>query len=165
MEFRILGPLEIWQDGRALSIGSLRARSLLVILLLQPNQVLARDDLIERLWDGRAPRTARAMLQNAVSALRQSLGAEVLETVPPGYRLKVEPENLDSLRFVALVEEARDAEPEVQAKRLRDALACWRGPPLSDYPFAGSELLRLDELRLVRARAAHRCGPRPRQIS
>ena len=148
MEFRILGPLEVWHDGRTLSIGSLHARSLLVILLLHPNQVLARDDLIERIWDGRAPRTARAMLQNAVSVLRQSLGAEVLETVPPGYRLNVEPENLDSLRFVALVEQARDAEPEVQAKRLRDALACWRGPPLSDYPFAGSELLRLDELRL-----------------
>jgi DNA-binding SARP family transcriptional activator len=148
VEFRILGPLEVWQDGRALSIGSLRARSLLVILLLHPNQVLARDDLIERLWDGRPPRTAKAMLQNAVSGLRQSLGAEVLETVQPGYRLNVEPENLDSLRFVALVEQARDAEPEVQAKRLRDALACWRGPPLSDYPFAGGELLRLDELRL-----------------
>jgi DNA-binding SARP family transcriptional activator len=148
VEFRILGPLEVWQDGCALSIGSLRARSLLVILLLHPNQVLARDDLIERLWDGRPPRTAKAMLQNAVSVLRHALGAEALETVPPGYRLSVEPENLDSLRFVALVEQARDAEPEVQAKRLRDALACWRGPPLSDYPFAGGELLRLDELRL-----------------
>jgi DNA-binding SARP family transcriptional activator len=148
VDFGILGPLEIRQDGRVLNVGSLRARSLLVILLLHPNQVLARDDLIERLWDGRTPKTAKAMLQNAVSALRQMLGADVLETVPPGYRLNVQPENLDSLRFVALVDQARDAEPEVQAKRLRDALACWRGPPLSDYPFAESELVRLEELRL-----------------
>lgn len=148
MDFRILGPLEVWQDGRAVSIRSVRARSLLVILLLNPNQVLARDDLIERLWEGRPPKTARAMLQNGVSALRRSLGSDALETVPPGYRLNVEPGQLDSLRFVALVEQARDAEPEVRARRLRDALACWRGPPLSDYTFAERELLRLDELRL-----------------
>lgn len=148
MDFRILGPLEVWQDGRAVSIRSVRARSLLVILLLNPNRVLARDDLIERIWDGRPPKTARAMLQNGVSALRRSLGSDALETVPPGYRLNLEPEQLDSLRFVALVDQARDAEPEVQAKRLRDALAYWRGPPLSDYPFAESEFVRLEELRL-----------------
>lgn len=148
MDFRILGPLEIWQDGRVLSIGSLRARSLLVILLLHPNKVLARDDLIDRLWDGRPPKTARAMLQNAISTLRHTLGTDMLETVPPGYRLNVQPQNLDSLRFVTLVEQARDAEPEVQARRLRDALAFWRGPALSDYPFAESEFARLEELRL-----------------
>jgi DNA-binding SARP family transcriptional activator len=148
MEFRILGSLEVSQDGRVLTIRSLHARSLLAILLLHPNQVLARDDLIERLWGARTPKTAKAMLQNAVSALRQVLGRDALETVPPGYRLNVEPENLDSLCFVALVDQARDAEPEVQAKRLRDALAYWRGSPLSDYPFAESELVRLEELRL-----------------
>jgi DNA-binding SARP family transcriptional activator len=148
VDFRILGPLEIRQDGRVLSIGSVRVRSLLVILLLHPNKVLAQDDLIDRLWDGRAPKTAKAMLQNAVSALRHVLGAEMLETVPPGYRLNVQPESLDSLRFAALVDQARDAEPEIQAKRLRDALAYWRGPPLSDYPFAESEFVRLEELRL-----------------
>ncbi len=149
MEFRILGPLEVRQDGRAVQISAPRQRSLLVILLLHANQVVARDDLIERLWDGGAPKTARAALQNAVSGLRRTLGADVLETVPPGYRLNVEVKNLDSLRFVALVDEARDAEPEVRAKRLRDALAYWRGPPVSEYPFVESELGRLEELRLI----------------
>ncbi|HXZ56412.1 MAG TPA: AfsR/SARP family transcriptional regulator [Gaiellaceae bacterium] len=149
MEFRVLGPLEVWQDGRPVQISAPRQRSLLVLLLLHANQVVARDDLIERLWDGAAPKTARAVLQNAVSGLRRTLGADVLETVPPGYRLNVEVENLDSLRFVELVDEARDAEPDVRAKRLRDALAYWRGPPLSEYPFVENELRRLEEIRLI----------------
>jgi DNA-binding SARP family transcriptional activator len=149
VEFRILGPLEVLEDGRSVQISAPRQRSLLVILLLHANQVVARDDLIERLWDGGAPKTARAVLQNSVSGLRRTLGADVVETVPPGYRLNVDVKSLDSLRFVELVGEARDAEPEVRAKRLQDALAYWRGPPLSDYPFVENELARLEEIRLI----------------
>ena len=70
MEFRILGPLEVWQDGRALSIGSLRARSLLVILLLHPNQVLARDDLIASATSDRLPRESPTSRRRSTSQRR-----------------------------------------------------------------------------------------------
>ena len=149
VQFRILGPLEVWRDGRVIPITAPRQRSLLAVLLLNANRVLGRDELIERLWEGHAPRTARAALQNAVSELRRILGTGILESAPPGYRLNVRMEDLDSLRFQTLVDEARDAEPEIRAMRLRDALAQWRGPPLSEYPFVENELVRLEELRLI----------------
>src|SRR5262245_56285602 len=50
MEFGILGPLEVWADGREVSIGGRRPRALLAILLLHPNQVVSSDRLLDELW-------------------------------------------------------------------------------------------------------------------
>ena len=75
MEFRILGPLEVVDDGRKLALGGVKQRSLLALLLLQPNRVVSRDRLIDELWDTAPPETARTALQVHVSGLRKSLGA------------------------------------------------------------------------------------------
>src|SRR5207249_8983242 len=84
--------------------------------------------------------------------LRKVLGKDVLVTRSPGYLLRVEPGELDLHRFEHLVEEAREAAPDVAAGKLREALALWHGPALADVayePFARSAIGRLEELRLV----------------
>ena len=47
LEFRILGPLEVWADGLPMPIGGPRQRALLAILLLSANRVVSRDRLVD----------------------------------------------------------------------------------------------------------------------
>jgi predicted ATPase/DNA-binding SARP family transcriptional activator len=141
IEFRILGPLEVVEDGRALSIERGRQRALLGYLLLRANEVVAQERLVDALWGESPPATAVTALHGYVSRLRRLLGAGRLETRPPGYVLRVAPGELDLHRFRALLDENRHEE----------ALALWRGPALDDLAFedfAQSEIVRLEELRL-----------------
>jgi DNA-binding SARP family transcriptional activator len=152
IEFRLLGPLEVIEHDRSLELGGAKPRSLLAILLLHANQVLSTDRLIDELWGASPPATAAKSLQVMVSKLRKKLGESRLATHPPGYVLRVEPAALDLARFEQLVGEARQAAPESAARKLRQALALWRGPALADLayePFAQGEIARLEELRLA----------------
>jgi YVTN family beta-propeller protein len=151
VEFRILGPLEVIEDDRPIQLGRGRERALLALLLLRANEVVSTDRLIEDLWRDGQPATAPKALQVYVSRLRKHLGADVLETRAPGYAVVVGPEQLDLTRFERLVEEARRADPVDAASKLRDALLLWRGAPLAEFadePFAQTEIVRLEELRL-----------------
>jgi DNA-binding SARP family transcriptional activator len=71
MEFRILGPLEVADDGRAVAIRRGKEQALLAYLLLHANEVVPSGRLIDVLWDGRPPATASKILHNAVSHLRR----------------------------------------------------------------------------------------------
>jgi DNA-binding SARP family transcriptional activator len=152
-EFRILGPLEVLAaDGEPLALGGQKQRAVLVLLLLRANQVVSTDFLVDALWGEHPPRTATTSLQNSISALRRILGADLLLTRAPGYRLAVDPDSIDLSRFEALVASARALEGEERAGRLREALALWRGDPLPEFrfeTFAGREIDRLDELYLA----------------
>jgi DNA-binding SARP family transcriptional activator len=153
LDFRILGPFEVLAaDGEPLPLGGQKQRALLVALLLRANDVVSTDVLIDRLWGENPPRTARTSLQNAVSALRQLLGPNVLVTRSPGYRLTVDPDSIDLKRFERLAASARALEGEERGERLREALALWRGEPLPEFrfePFAAEEIFRLEELYLA----------------
>jgi DNA-binding SARP family transcriptional activator len=140
MEFRILGPLEVVDEGRQVDFGGAKQRALLTIFLLHANEVVSTDRLIEALWEEEPPETAQKALQVYVSQLRKTLGKERLETKAPGYRLRVEEDELDLARFQRLAEE-----------KPREALALWRGEPLAEFSyqrFAQAEIARLEELRL-----------------
>ncbi len=50
MDFRILGPLEVREGGRALELGGARQRALLALLLLSANEVVSSDRLLDELW-------------------------------------------------------------------------------------------------------------------
>jgi DNA-binding SARP family transcriptional activator len=152
LEFRILGPLEALEEGVPLPLTGQKQRALLAVLLLRANDVVPTDRLVELLWGDEPPRTASTSLQNFVSQLRKALGAEVLETRAPGYRLRIEPEQLDISRFERLVRRARQANLAERSQLLREALGLWRGEPLADFayePFAQNEIRRLEELRLA----------------
>ena len=161
MDFRVLGPIEAWHGGQALDLGSRKQRALLAILLLRANEVVSSDALIDGLWGERAPPTAAHTLQVYVSRLRGVLRQggvddDVLVTRPPGYMLRVGFGGLDLARFEQLAEDGRRALAAGSfaraVEKLRDALALWRGPPLSDLayePFAQLEVERLEERRLA----------------
>ncbi|HEY3206112.1 MAG TPA: BTAD domain-containing putative transcriptional regulator [Gaiellaceae bacterium] len=152
LEFRILGPLEALRDGEPLPLGGQKQRALLALLLLDAGRVVSVDRIVDALWGEQPPKTAATSLQNFVSHLRKTLGADVLVTRPPGYILQVEPEQLDLGRFRLLVDAARQATGGERAATLREALALWRGPPLAEFAFeafAQPEIGRLEELRLA----------------
>src|SRR5438128_8727935 len=134
-DFRILGPLEVSDENGPLLLGGQKQRAVLALLLLEPGRVVSVDRLIDALWGEDPPRTATTSLQNFISQLRKTLGADVLETKPPGYRIRVRPGELDLDRFRVLVDNARACEGGERAEKLRHALALWHGPPLADLAF------------------------------
>jgi class 3 adenylate cyclase len=152
MQFRILGPLEVLENQRALSVGGSKQRGILAVLLLNANQVVPSARLIDALWEERPPATASKALQVYVSQLRGKLGKDRLHTQAPGYLLRVAGDELDLARFETLFEQARQLEPEAAAAKLREALSLWRGPPLAEFAaqrFAQAGIARLEELRLA----------------
>src|SRR5256712_8706401 len=99
MEFRILGPLQVLDEGRELPLGGAKQRALLALLLLDPNRVVSRDRLIDELWGGSPPDTDPTALQVYVSHLRKALGRDLILTQPPGYFIRLSAGEIDSLRF------------------------------------------------------------------
>jgi DNA-binding SARP family transcriptional activator len=151
MEFRILGPLQVLDEGRELPLGGAKQRALLALLLLDPNRVVSRDRLIDELWHADPPATAPTALQVYVSQLRKALGRDLILTQPPGYLIRVGDGELDLHRFERLVATARAEEPAEAARLLRKGLALWRGAPLAELgdSVARPERGRLEEQRLA----------------
>src|SRR5687768_13578863 len=127
MDFRLLGPLEVSEQNRSVALGGLKQRSLLAVLLLHANEIVATDRLIADLWGETPPATVAKSIQSYVSRLRREFGADRLTTRPPGYVLHVGRDELDLAIFERLRGEARRAEPARAADKLRAALALWRG--------------------------------------
>jgi DNA-binding SARP family transcriptional activator/Tfp pilus assembly protein PilF len=157
LEFRILGPLEVWRDGAPVPVTADRQRAVLAALLLQANQVVATDRLVALVWGERPPATARNTLQTLVRRLRRLLapadqpGADQpLLTRPPGYLLRVERDRLDLTRFEDLARRGREAlasgRPAAAGQLLGEAINLWRGAPLADV--AVEELRRTAGTRL-----------------
>jgi DNA-binding SARP family transcriptional activator/tetratricopeptide (TPR) repeat protein len=152
---RLLGPIEVERDGGPVALGGQKPRALLAVLALEPGRVVSVDRLVEALWPGDPPETAPHAVQVYVSQLRKALGP-VIATRPPGYALEIDHERVDAHRFARLAQEGRAALGADDAATaevvLREALALWRGPALSDVlyePFAQTQIARLEELRTV----------------
>jgi YVTN family beta-propeller protein len=160
MEFVILGPLDVRDDGRRLTLGGPKQRAVLAMLLLDANRPVSRDRLIDRLWGESPPASAGHTLDDYVSRLRRTLGGNRIERRPAGYLIRVEPGELDLERFEVLLEQGRSAaaegDPSQASALLGEALDLWRGRALADLenePFAASESQRLEERRLLAVEA------------
>ena len=157
MELRILGPLEVADDGRAVVLVGARQRALLAILLLNRNEVVPSDRLMEHLYGAEQPATAAKSLQAHVSRLRKVVTPERLLTRGTGYIARSPSrDEVDAERFSLLLDAGRaalaDGDPAAGERSSVDALALWRGSPLDDLAyddFAQSEIARLEELRLA----------------
>lgn len=152
MQYRVLGPLEVLDDGEPLNLAGPKQRALLALLLLRANQIVTRDALIDGLWGDKPPRGADHSLEAHVSRLRKLLrnGRDLLVTRPGGYVIQVGDDELDLDRFERLAAEGRLAlrkgDEEGAVKLLRRALSLWRGAPLEDVEVDPSLLGEIRDL-------------------
>lgn len=150
----MIGPFEVTlDDGAPADVPGARLRALLVALALSPGHVVPRAALVDWIWGEAPPSDATNALQRLVSRLRKVLPDGSLEAQVSGYRLLVDPDDVDAVRFERLVARARDADVSGRVGLLRDALALWRGPALRDVSLDESAALdaavtRLERLRL-----------------
>ncbi|MFI6306071.1 BTAD domain-containing putative transcriptional regulator [Amycolatopsis thailandensis] len=152
MQIGMLGSFEVrTADGVLADVPGARLRGLLIALALEPGRVVPKATLVDWIWGEQPPADATNALQRLVSRLRKVLPEGVVEGQPDGYRLKVAPEDVDAVRFERLVGQARGEE---EPRRLRDALALWRGAAMQDVGLQDSDafdaaVTRLEGLRLT----------------
>ena len=152
-----MGALQGTVGGRPLRLGGRRSQLVLASLLLAPGRVVPVERLIEAVWGAAPPVSARTQIAIAVSGLRRAVGdtaTSVIETVPPGYRLRADAAWIDTRTVQERVAEGRAA---AAAGRLdeavlfyRGALTQWRGPVLNglDRSNIAPAVLPWEELRL-----------------
>jgi predicted ATPase/DNA-binding SARP family transcriptional activator len=153
----ILGPLEVRDEtGQTVPIGGARLRVLLIRLALAPGRAVTAGGLAGDMWPGGGPADPANALQALVSRLRGAAGPGLVEHGPGGYRLAVDPGDVDAVAFERLVADGRALAGAGDQARgaavLRRALGLWRGPALADAgdaPFAAGPVARLEELRLA----------------
>lgn len=136
MEFRLLGPVELWAHGRQIPFPSTKVKQLYAALLWDAGKLVPTTMLIRRVWGENAPPRELASLQANASKLRRAL-AECddptikLTQISMGYRLVVPTECIDRNQFertVSLAEAAADRGDIHEAIRLlRSAEALVRG--------------------------------------
>jgi DNA-binding SARP family transcriptional activator len=144
VDIRILGPTEVRHDGSSVALRGAKPRQLLVLLAIRANRPVPTEQLIEELWEGEPPPSAATALRVHFGRLRSvlepdrspSTASVRLPAGPHGYRLRVEPGELDAERFERGVLAARRAnaegDPGGAVPLLTDALDLWRGPALTD---------------------------------
>ena len=109
MQVRILGPFQVEDTGRRITIGGVRQRAVLADLVLHANEVVPSEQLLVDLWGEDSPPSAANALQAAISRLRRVLPPSRLITTAPGYSLRIFPAELDVRQFEQLIAEGRDA--------------------------------------------------------
>ena len=123
LRFRLLGPMEIRVDGRALALPGTAERALLAQLLLSPGRTIPASMLIDRLWaESTLPVDPMNALQIRVSKLRRSLKAseapDVVSREGVGYRANVDPEAVDAIDFGDRVRAARAAAADMSGREV-----------------------------------------------
>lgn len=161
---RLLGPVQVWDDGAWRTPARPQLRLLLAVHALSAGQVLPAGDLVDLLWDDRPPKSARASLQVLVARLRTALKDVPecgLERHGEGYRLRIDRSLVDAHQFRSLGKAAREAREATDAIALFDqALALWRGPALADVPgTTGADAIRagLEEEHLAAVQDRFSC--------
>ncbi len=161
MDAGVLGPLRIQVASGEVPITGAKERTVLAHLVARVGQVVPAEEMVDALWPDDPPRTAHRTLQSYVARVRSALdqggaGAGLIVTEGRGYRLVIDPGDVDAHRFVRLVELGRsaaaDGQPGAAAETLSAALALWRGPAYAGFEstvFGRAEGRRLGQLRLA----------------
>lgn len=164
VRFELLGPVRGWCDGAELPLGSRQQRALLVMLLLAGGRQVSLESMLCGLWGDDVPRAGVGAVRTYVSRLRNGLEARPaggepvrIRSVGDGYVVEPGAAVLDVRVFEARRAEAKAAragqEVHRAARLMRDALALWRGVPLSGVagPYAESRRLHLADVYLAAA--------------
>jgi DNA-binding SARP family transcriptional activator len=170
MQFGILGTFEVSRGRAVLTPSAPKLRQVLALLTVQANAVVPTRLLIDELWEDRSPVSSATTLQTYIYQLRKLLSLRepeatgrpdepdqhtaALHTRPGGYLLHLPDGALDARRFEQMAAKGREEMGRNRiaeaADTLREALALWRGPALSDLeygPVLHAEIIRLHEMR------------------
>lgn len=153
VDYRVLGPLKVSVEGHQIPLGGPRQQMVLAILLSRGGTV-GQDALIDAVWSGNPPNTARSTLQSYIYALRQELGSDAIVREGQGYLVDLDGHSLDARTFESLANEGGRKladSPGEGGELLAEALSLWYGSPFGDlgtHPALMTEVTRLNELRL-----------------
>ncbi|MFE7133825.1 BTAD domain-containing putative transcriptional regulator [Streptomyces sp. NPDC057638] len=167
IEFRVLGPVEMWVGDQRVDLGPERQRSVLAAILVDPERALGIRTLVDRVWGESPPDGVRNVIYTYVARLRRALLAATEATHTPvtlsrgdvGYRLGISPDQVDLHRFRALVSRARATPPDAPERGvlLRQALHLWRGEALAGLNNEWASRFR-DSLRQLRHETLAECA-------
>ncbi|MBY8874524.1 transcriptional regulator, SARP family protein [Micromonospora sp. PLK6-60] len=137
MRFAVLGPVRVWRGGQEVDPGSRQQRLILALLLARAGRPVGIMDFVALLWDERPPRSAVNIVHLHLGSLRRLFEPDLrprasgrwLVGDAAGYRMVVDADGLDLLRFRDLVRQARTADDPVAALATYvRALELSRGP-------------------------------------
>ena len=151
LAFRVLGPLEATVDGQQVRLTGRRERALLGVLLLNAGKVVSIEQLIDGVWGGPAPRSARHMVYEYVLRVRVALGdATLISTRAPGYMVAPAVGELDAGSFDGTrpggAPRACGMRSEAALRSFDEALGLWRGDALCDVALEGNARAAADSL-------------------
>jgi DNA-binding SARP family transcriptional activator/DNA-binding XRE family transcriptional regulator len=130
----VLGSLTVRRGRNTVATGAMQQQSVLALLALHVNEVVSQTEIVDVIWGDKPPTTYRDLLHSIVSRLRNALNADserIISRRRSGYVLQIDPHQVDLHRFDELAARAR-AYGDLGS--FTSALACWRGPVLSDMP-------------------------------
>jgi predicted ATPase/class 3 adenylate cyclase len=128
VEIRLFGGVRVTGDtGSAADVGPAKCQTVLAALALSAGSAVPVSRLVELVWGPEPPRTAGKTLQSYVTRLRKGVGAGAIDRTGAAYRLDVDPDAVDVVRFQRLL-----AAGDVEA-----ALATWTGTPLAGLDAPG----------------------------
>lgn len=136
MEFRMLGPLEAWHEHTSVPLGDQQQRFILVVLLLHANKPVSPERLTETVWPDNPER--RTLVRGYINKLRKAFENTdaTIERTPTGYVLRVDEDQIDTVRFDRLraqaVQAVQDNDQRKAVELLREAVVLWRGRFLDD---------------------------------
>ena len=157
MQVDVLGPVAVTIDGRPVAGLQTKERAILASLALAAPDSVASSDLETALWGDDSPPTSIASLRAHVSHLRHSLGQDVISRDATGYRLAVEPDDVDAAHLEALIHRGHRAlergDAHAALDHFADAESLWRGEPLTDLADSPERTALVERLQEVRLQA------------
>jgi predicted ATPase/class 3 adenylate cyclase len=128
VEIRLFGGVRVADDaGAPVDVGPAKCQAVLAALALSAGSAVPVSRLVELVWGPGPPRTAGKTLQSYVTRLRKGVGPGAIGRTGAAYRLDVDPDAVDVVRFQRLL-----AAGDVDA-----ALAEWAGTPLAGLDAPG----------------------------
>ncbi|WP_327343037.1 AfsR/SARP family transcriptional regulator [Streptomyces europaeiscabiei] len=144
----VLGPVRVERTGAEPAWGRPQERALLALLSVRAGQPVAVSEIVDVLWGRLPPDSAVNVIRRHVGSLRRLLepglpnraAGRWLMRDAGGYRLVVDADSLDLLRFRRLRDEARRVGADGHGSSARvvelltEALSLWRGPVGAGLP-------------------------------
>ncbi|MBB5867568.1 DNA-binding SARP family transcriptional activator/tetratricopeptide (TPR) repeat protein [Allocatelliglobosispora scoriae] len=136
--FTVLGPVRAWRGDAEIDLGAPQQRAVLALLLVRAGQPAGIAEIVDTVWGQDPPATAVNAVHRSIGLLRRALQPELtardsgrwVVRSAGGYRLDVDADTVDLLRFRRLMTQARTAiaDGRPAAAQLAQALELWQGP-------------------------------------